>query len=1336
MTSINTSQGFIRALKATSDPPVQGGPLKIKIARQAWDNHSFYVPNKAEVIVEWIMGKFLKEKDKETTLNPLLDLRFWTLLHDVVSSSAMGLGVHMRPLKAWLPSLLTRIPLAPTLVYVTFLQNFLPHWLELVSLQGSDATLSDIIYDSGVETLFNLDVLRWTRDSRTENHLFEAITPVLTSNIEVFAVLPRLFSSYIDSIKKHRGALVSQSSTQAPGAAKTEIQTQGMQFFASCLLLLDADENLHQTWSARVALLKVVDREGLFERSNVEAAILLDRVLGQSLSKIDMKASTELSVFGVECLSTIARIDYDIIVPLLPRILPKLFMIPDPDILYLKFLGLILEYHSKTRTTNSYTQDLFSALSITSIHHSPGDIYLYALSSPLLNATHLQHLSKALQTFLGESQALSLTKSIFDILKEEWEKFNGAESDTEERSPKRRKTMDINTAGSTNPEHQSAVVFSVSARLAMTVFSSLPMRAVTEEVRDELRDLLNEIRTFLRRIVKRSMKALKRCDADKKWSLSIVSAASLRLCYTLDILGNIPEAPFDDGRLFKRALEAIQDEQLLPELLVELSRFLFCTSLARDSSSSQAAFNHILLYLEKNFKVSAVSWSGQVHRLTHSGQGEMECALGLMHMILERWLPVIESFASTEQLERLVNVIMSIDITPNPEPPPSGLQVQTLLLQTLHSAQFWELPKFRVTLLTYINHLISAPSDATTESSLELISKTVGAYSLLLMLPVEYLSRSSRSEFTRKALALDRQISASNMPTPSKYRPLVILRVFLNRIFTNPNGSDFPVEQLCEASEHFMSPTTLPLVLDEGLEATTMSLLESVFFETFKKSEKSSSALLLKIVCAFEKIDTQVTHQTLDVRSRSLIHMVAVLEREFKLNSLSDGVQSAMRKLYKNLSMAIYPQLSTFDPGTMPVELTRYTSLVTLWRSLLCFRKWLGSVAPTEDSSPSLAPQLVSRLLSWDGSSAVQDETRVAAVAALLEEFNFCPEKDRASYLNYVVAAFTHTHLSLRPSARQQAEGFLSKTCSKLSASEFSQLLDLITDDLKRNNSHVARIRLLQVSTNLLRNHPSGTLKQMQMFSSRYIQTFLGWRDLFDGPIELRLQTLEFVAHHCTEQPAVLRAGDMGSIWSLLTTFLAGSCVHDNDTTSQIFHNIINIVSALVRLRRDLVVPTLPHLGSVLRQLLMSVRTVRPNLGIKQTSLVTDTLPRWLNATHPIGVEEVKALARLLETLTAKSMVRNNTSNLETQKAESLSKPFSKHAAYVLKAYITAMNDPLCMLPSEHRKELHRGLYALCSMISDHSRDALMVGALDAGGKTTMKALWKDYEKQRYIGKG
>jgi hypothetical protein len=203
----------------------------------------------------------------------------------------------------------------------------------------------------------------------------------------------------------------------------------------------------------------------------------------------------------------------------------------------------------------------------------------------------------------------------------------------------------------------------------------------------------------------------------------------------------------------------------------------------------------------------------------------------------------------------------------------------------------------------------------------------------------------------------------------------------------------------------------------------------------------------------------------------------------------------------------------------------------------------------------------------------------------------------------------------------------------------------------------------------------------------------------------------------------------------LLSKFLTKSKLHDEKTSTAIFYEITMIVGALIRLRRDLVALTLPNLGMVLQQLIATIRRPRPQLGAKQTALVTDTLPRWVNSAFPIGPEEGKALARLLETLTTKTTIRSHSAT-DVQRAESLARPFSKHAAYTVKAYIDAMNDPLCILPAELRKELRPGLFALCNMLNDHNRDAMMVSALDAGGKTIMKNLWTEYEKQKYVGKG
>lgn len=62
---VQSAQDFIRALKAPSDPPQANGPTKIAIARATWDDSTFYVPNKEEVVADWVLTRLLKDKGKE-----------------------------------------------------------------------------------------------------------------------------------------------------------------------------------------------------------------------------------------------------------------------------------------------------------------------------------------------------------------------------------------------------------------------------------------------------------------------------------------------------------------------------------------------------------------------------------------------------------------------------------------------------------------------------------------------------------------------------------------------------------------------------------------------------------------------------------------------------------------------------------------------------------------------------------------------------------------------------------------------------------------------------------------------------------------------------------------------------------------------------------------------------------------------------------------------------------------------------------------------------------------------------------------------------------------------
>lgn len=200
---------------------------------------------------------------------------------------------------------------------------------------------------------------------------------------------------------------------------------------------------------------------------------------------------------------------------------------------------------------------------------------------------------------------------------------------------------------------------------------------------------------------------------------------------------------------------------------------------------------------------------------------------------------------------------------------------------------------------------------------------------------------------------------------------------------------------------------------------------------------------------------------------------------------------------------------------------------------------------------------------------------------------------------------------------------------------------------------------------------------------------------------------------------------------------------HTEHTYPLLYLQIINVASALVRNRRDLVRANLPHLALILCRLISALTSPRPNLGRKQSGIVASSLPRWVASVEPLGTNEAKALARLLTTMTTKTTLRSRFSvsapsagvrGLEAE-AQSLAKAFSKHASSVLLEYIKAVNNPFCVVSRGVRDELAPGLYALCGMMAEKGRDSIMP-VLDNGGKMIITTLWAAYQKQRYDGQG
>ena len=396
MASAQSSQSFVRALKAPSDPPQPDGPHKVEIAREAWDDTSFYVPSKEEVIVDWLLTKLLKDKAKEYVLkvsnlshliscnrlsNPILDHRYWILLADIISfTDPQVQNAKSRPQKTWLKLLLNRIPIAPIVlgfislihtlshhdrlsltpvvrqclaivwplgiqkatsdtllecfggvlkfskddddiggndslanieemvtasfrtafenasnkkkvrssifllplvrtlfwqIYQTFVQTHLLNWLECTKHLSTTSSTQQShllnIYATGTNILFAVDVLRQLQTPASASIVIlpTNLKSLLSCHsLQVLSALPRLFVSFIQSVRKHRGTLFGQSPASTVGGVNTEAEVRktAMAFFVSCMVLVDeaGDSDGTMVWKTRVHLLDIVDKEALF----------------------------------------------------------------------------------------------------------------------------------------------------------------------------------------------------------------------------------------------------------------------------------------------------------------------------------------------------------------------------------------------------------------------------------------------------------------------------------------------------------------------------------------------------------------------------------------------------------------------------------------------------------------------------------------------------------------------------------------------------------------------------------------------------------------------------------------------------------------------------------------------------------------------------------------------------------------------------------------------------------------------------------------------------------------------------------------------------------------
>ncbi|BGP49634.1 hypothetical protein JCM10450v2_005535 [Rhodotorula kratochvilovae] len=634
------------------------------------------------------------------------------------------------------------------------------------------------------------------------------------------------------------------------------------------------------------------------------------------------------------------------------------------------------------------------------------------------------------------------------------------------------------------------------------------------------------------------------------------------------------------------------------------------------------------------------------------GLKDQEVPVALWELVARRWLPVIDVYASDEQLKQVASLVTAA-LAPVLAAASSSVTFASTTSALLQRADFWELSKLQGSVQAAVLNLVTLPSLTSPSTVLSVLAstaddKTLSALrslrlptllssarqfpALVASVPLEYLGKELRVQLSERALALDLWLSASDkLGASEKEQSQIELRRFVAVMGVSiPNASEV-LAQLMDRALPGAREATLTLyrssVVDSALAAykATQSITELVSIveafgekplQNLAKSAKSGDSLAARLT---------TREQAFLVFVEALA--AAVPESTNLPASLADVLNPAVKNASKALSKAIPSAVASLQQ--QPQAILRAADLVEACRVLWLVRDWLSSSteedasAYAEFSQTALAAALVNLPALGADPAALENASAVLKLLSHRVERERKGAKDGKASTELFETAIA-AHLALRAALGGDAEdtldAALARTASMASTEEYSVALDSLagllaaTGEAVSPSDSVSIARLehaLAVAQVLVLNGPEGSSRIASAALSEILRQLALVVEHVDGSsvgaVKVYTLAARFIESVCGERPLLLSRFNISSVLSIVSHTLRPSAATPSPSASsaqaasQLFQALVGAVAHVVRHRKDHVVPLFPLLISTLSSFISVLR--RGGLGTLGNSL-------------------------------------------------------------------------------------------------------------------------------------